>query len=61
MKNKLKAIIKLLKSDEYLLVTTKEKNNSIIHYDYDTNVNRDLFWIFLNSYLAEQKKINYDK
>lgn len=55
MKNKLKSIIKLLKSDEYLLVTTKEKNNSIIHYDYDTNVNRDLFWIFLNSYLAEQK------
>lgn len=55
--SKIKAIVQLLKSDEFFLMTAKsdrsfvDYNNCSIKYEYTSNTVRDMFWRFLKDFI----------
>ena len=61
MKEKLKAIWKLLISEEYFLTVANqhnpygEKELGPIRYEYFSNTNRELFYIFINDHIKNLK------
>ena len=57
----LKMLIKILKSDEYFLVTAKQDNRyhptlGPIRYDYDSNTNRMLFYVFVKDHIKNNEE-----
>lgn len=62
MKRKLKAIWKIIMCDEFFVATSKQHNHygntcdGPIKYDYQTNTERNLFFVFVKSFLFN----NYD-
>ena len=57
----LKMLIKILRSDEYFLVTTKQDNRyhptlGPIRYYYDSNTNRKLFYVFVRDYIKNNEE-----
>ena len=67
MKEKLKAIWKLLTSEEYFLVVANqynpygEKELGPIKYEYMTNTDRELFYVFVKDHMKNYFKINDNK
>ncbi len=59
IKDKLKAIYRILVSKEYFVVTANQKKihkeikNELIAYDYISNTDRKLFYVFVKSYLED--------
>lgn len=62
MKRKLKAIWKIIMCDEFFVATAKQHNpycntcDNYIEYDYQTNTERNMFFIFVKNFLYN----NYD-
>ena len=62
MKSKLKAIWKIITCDEFFVATSKQYNppdiacDGLVAYDYQTNTERNMFFVFVKSFLSN----NYD-
>ena len=51
--DRLKSVLKLLRSSEYFLMTSKELPYRI-EYEYDTDTDREIFYIFLKKKIDER-------